>query len=66
MTVTHENPWKVAHIVDEDNHLNIYVTKGNKDNIIPIETGQGDGEDGEQYALRFTTTNIEEKLKEEK
>ena len=53
-------PWKVAHIVDEDNHLNVYITKGNKDNIIQITTGQGDGDDGEQYALRLTTTNIEE------
>lgn len=55
------NPtWKVAHVVDEDGHLNVYITKGKKDNIITISTGQGDGDNGEQYALRFTTTNIEE------
>lgn len=51
--------WKVAHVVDEDGHLNVYITKGKKDNIITISTGQGDGDNGEQYALRFTTTNIE-------
>jgi hypothetical protein len=51
--------WDVTLIVDEDGHLNVYVLNNNSEEVTEIETGQGDGVDGEQLALRFTTPKIE-------
>ena len=53
--------WMITAIVDSDQHLNIYIENTESDSIYEIETGQGDGENGEQLALRFTTETIEEK-----
>ena len=55
-----EYGWRVSFMVDDDGHLNIYVENHDNSDIIEIETGQGDGKNGEQYALRFTTEQIEE------
>jgi hypothetical protein len=52
--------WNVCLNVDDDEHLNIYLTNKDDDTIHEIETGQGDGA-GEQLALRFTTPAIEER-----
>ena len=51
--------WKVELLVDDDGHLNVYIENVFSDLIEEIETGQGNGI-GEQKALRFTTTDIEE------
>ncbi len=51
--------WNVQALVDDDGHLNLYVTTDRPgDNIQEIETGQGDGQ-GEQLALRLTSDRIE-------
>jgi hypothetical protein len=50
--------WNVCSCVDDDGHLNVYVTNAECDTIGEIETGQGNGE-GEQYATRYTTDRIE-------
>ena len=52
--------WKVSGIVDNDGHLNLYIISGDGSDIYEIETTQGDGKDGEQLALRFTTEKIEQ------
>lgn len=51
--------WNVDTYVDDDNHLNIYITNSDGTTINDIDTGQGDGVDGEQLALRLTTEGIE-------
>lgn len=56
--------WKVTIIEDDDKHLNIYIEANNVTDIHEIETGQGDGKEGEQLALRFTTDKIEKEYKE--
>jgi hypothetical protein len=65
-TIELSNGWNVCAIVDDDGHLNVYIanSEGTSD-IIEIETGQGDGENGEQYALRFTTEDIESAARED-
>ena len=50
--------WAVAAHVDSDGHLNIYLENVESDVILQTDTGQGDGVN-EQYALRFTTPQIE-------
>lgn len=52
--------WEVDIIEDTDGHLNIYIENIRKSDIIQIDTGQGDGINGEQLALRFTTKELEE------
>lgn len=56
----HGNGWNVNAIVDDDGHLNVYITNDYDSNIIEIETGQGDGQN-EQMAVRFTTPKIEQR-----
>jgi len=51
--------WNIHTIVDEDGHLNVYITNDDNSDILEIDTGQGNGK-GEQLALRFTTLQIEE------
>lgn len=51
--------WDVVTVVDDDGHLNVYITTDDPNGVInQIDTGQGDG-DGEQLALRFTTAKLE-------
>ena len=50
--------WTVNVLIDDDNHLNIYIENEDGTNINQIETGQGDGDDGDQLATRFTTDKI--------
>lgn len=57
--------WNVQAIVDDDGHLNVYITNDKSGEIEQIETGQGDGIDGEQLAQRFTTPEIESEYREE-
>lgn len=53
--------WVVTLLVDDDGHLNVYITNDFCDeDIMEIESGQGDGTVGDQLALRFTTTEIEQ------
>ena len=52
--------WQVEVLVDEDGHLNLYVTNRDCVNVDEVDTGQGDGR-GEQYALRCTTSAIEKR-----
>jgi hypothetical protein len=47
------NGWNVDCCVDDDGDLNIYVTNDYTKNINEIDTGQGDGLDGEQLAIRL-------------
>lgn len=54
-----KNGWHLSAIVDDDGHLNVYVTHDSGETIREIETGQGDGEFGEQLAFRMTTDGIE-------
>ena len=56
--------WDVNIQVDSDGHLNIYITNKDKTDIVECDTGQGDGCDGEQLALRFSTNRIEDEYKE--
>ena len=56
--------WTVHLYVDNDNHLNVYILNSDSDIIHQIETGQGDGEN-EQFALRFTTEEIEQKYEQD-
>jgi len=51
--------WVLSWLVDDDGHLNLYITNTDGSPIHEIETGQGDGEAGGQLALRFTTEQIE-------
>lgn len=53
------NGWIINADVDDDNHLNIYITNELSDRIYEIDTGQGNGI-YEQLALRFTTKKIED------
>jgi hypothetical protein len=52
--------WEVNVHVDTDGHLNIYINNSDKSDIVECDTGQGDGIDGDQLALRFSTANIED------
>ena len=53
-----KNGWNVGVLVDDDGHLNIYITCQDGSDIKAIDTGQGDGH-GEQLAYRLTTDRIE-------
>jgi hypothetical protein len=55
-----EGGWFLAMVVDDDNHLNVYVSNNDDSQIHSIESGQGDGSPGEQLGLRFTTDDIEQ------
>lgn len=55
--------WEVYGVVDGDGHLNIYIS-GDGTTIEEVETGQGDGLNGRQLALRFTTHGIEQRWAE--
>jgi hypothetical protein len=59
-TVQLAKGWSLQGLVDDDGHLNVYVTNSDGTDIIDVETGQGDGTDGDQLALRFTTQKIED------
>jgi hypothetical protein len=56
--------WRVKVLEDDDNHLNIYIENEDETTIHDIDTGQGDGTEGEQLALRFTTDDIERAYRE--
>ena len=56
--------WNITCLIDDDNHLNIYITNEFSNEIYEIETGQGDGI-GEQLAQRFTTKKIEDDYSED-
>jgi hypothetical protein len=58
MMVELDSGWVVRIIVDDDGHLNIYITNTDCQEIFEIDTGQGSGIN-EQLALRFTTNEIE-------
>ena len=51
--------WNVELLVDDDGHLNVYIENDHDSTINEVWTGQGDGQQGEQMALRFTTPTIE-------
>ena len=51
--------WDVEVLVDDDGHLNIYITNADNSTIFDVGSGQGDGMDGDQLALRLTTDYIE-------
>lgn len=53
------NGWLVDLLVDDDGHLNIFVKNEDGTTITEVETGQGDGENGEPLAFRVTTGRIE-------
>ena len=57
--------FKVHWCIDSDKHLNVYITNDDQSDIIEMENGQGDGTNGEQYALRFTTKAIEKEYLDE-
>ena len=59
-----EGDWDVTVAVDDDGHLNVYVTNWKSSEVFEVETGQGDGE-GEQLAFRVTTREIEEEAGDE-
>lgn len=52
--------WKAEAEVDDDGCLNIYVTNSDGTDIFDADTEHGDGTNGEQYAMRFSTLAIEE------
>ena len=58
MAIKECGDWDVAVVVDDDSHLNIYVTNRKSSTMFEVDTGQGDGE-GEQLAFRVTTPEIE-------
>ncbi len=60
-TIYLENGWEIVACVDSDGQLNVYVENKTTDDetIREVETEQGDGTQGEQLALRFTTNRIE-------
>lgn len=62
MQITYEGDWEISILEDDDGHLNIYVQNLKSNTVINTDTGQGDGTSGEQYAIRFTTPEIEESL----
>jgi hypothetical protein len=59
-----ENGWTVDPVIDDDGHLNIYINNNDMTDISDVESGQGDGTNGEQLALRFTTARIERECNE--
>lgn len=65
-TVYLENGWKIVSCVDSDGQLNIYVENKTTDGetIYEVETEQGEGTEGEQYALRFTTSRMEKEYQD--
>ena len=65
MSGTMINGWRVSCRVDDDGHRNVYVENTDGTDIREFETGQGDGTNGEQYAVRFTTERIEREYHEE-
>ena len=52
--------WRVTLIVDEDNHLNIYIR--NIDGTEIIETQTDMTSDTTEWAERFTTPSIEKRV----
>jgi hypothetical protein len=59
-----KNGWSVVMDVDQDGHLNIFITNEDGSDISECETEYSDGEDGE-LGLRYTTDNIEKKYHHE-
>ena len=58
------NGWSAVMNVDQDGHLNIFITNQDGTDITECETGYNDGEDGE-LGLRYTTDDIERKYHHE-
>jgi hypothetical protein len=58
------NGWSAVMDVDQDGHLNIFITNEDGSDISECETGYSDGENGE-LGLRYTTDNIEKKYHHE-
>ena len=56
--------WSAVMDVDQDGHLNIFITNEDGSDISECETGYSDGENGE-LGLRYTTDNIEKKYHHE-
>lgn len=54
--------WTVCVMVDDDNHLNIYLENETDPNIVEIDTGQ---DTDTQLARRFTTLEIEDNYTKE-
>ena len=61
--ITLTGGWKVQALVDDDGHLNIFVSNDDRTDIVECETGQGDGLNGEALASRYSTKGIEEAYK---
>jgi len=57
--------WHVRGTIDEDNHLRIYIHNNDGSDILPIDDADGNGRDGEELELRFTTAAIEATYHEE-
>lgn len=53
------NGWLVDLLVDDDGHLNVFVKNKDGTTVNEVETGQGDGKNGEPLAFRATTERIE-------
>jgi hypothetical protein len=51
--------WEVQAIVDEDGHINVFVKNIDGSDVFEVETGQGDGENGDALAFRLTTAQKE-------
>ena len=51
--------WEICHEIDDDGHLNVYIMNNDGTNINEVDSERGNGKDGEQLALRFTTDGIE-------
>jgi hypothetical protein len=58
------NGWSAVMDVDQDGHLNIFITNEDGSDISECETEYSDGENGE-LGLRYTTDNIEKKYHHE-
>jgi hypothetical protein len=54
--------WEVSLLVDDDGHLNIFVESQHGD-MEEIETGQGNGLDGEQLAFRVASIALEKSFR---
>ena len=61
-----KNGWSVVMDVDQDGHLNIFITNEDGSDIsdCECETESSDGKDG-KLGLRYTTDNIEKKYHHE-
>lgn len=56
--------WKVVISVDDDGMLGLFIKNIDESDIIDTDADLGNGKDGEELGIRFTTEDIEKEYRE--